>query len=292
MSRRTEIIQHEYHTGLPRLDIDQRVDLVFADPPYNIGVKYADDLCGDKLSDFAYWNTMTETMVQLRHASRDAATLWWVCPEAHGDKVGQLLTENFGPRLYRIVWHETFSQYNRFDLTQDYRFIFCHTKDEFCRSDQKRKRRNITKNLDAVRIPSARMLCNDRRQSGPKIPGRVWETQTELSDELTDQIELLIRGEVGPEVPGEVWKLRRLQGTATARVKWHPAQMPPEVLERIVKGWSNKDDVILDAFAGSASMGIVCQALDRRFIGVDKSRTYCQNMRKRLGIERKTGFVE
>lgn len=288
MSRRTEIIQHEYSSQLPNLKVHGRADLVFADPPYNIGVKYADDLCGDKLSEDAYWEFITSAVIQLSEASRKGATLWWVCPEIHADQIGRILTSTYGPRLYRIVWHETFSQYNRFDLTQDYRFIFCHTKHNL----NDKKKEGITKNLDDIRIPSERMILGDPRAKGPKIPGRVWETQKELSDELIDKIELLIRGEVGPEVPGQFWKLRRLQGTATARANWHPAQMPPEVMRRIVRGWSIKDDLILDGFAGSGGMGLVCQALDRRFIGVDKSRTYCQNMRKRLGIERKKGFVE
>ncbi len=286
--RRIEIIQHEYGTQSSDLKVYGRADLVFADPPYNIGVKYADDSTGDKLSEPNYWDFITSAVLQLCRASRNGATLWWVCPEEHAERIGRILTSAYGPRLYRIVWHETFSQYNRFNLTRDYRFIFCHTKHNL----NDKKKEGVTKNLDDIRIPSVRMLMGDPRAAGPKIPGRVWETEQELSEELIDKIELLIRGEVGPEVPGEVWKLRRLQGTATARVKWHPAQMPPEILKRIVRGWSNKGDVILDAFAGSASLGIVCQALDRRFIGVDKSRTYCQNMKKRLGIEPKVGFVE
>ena len=85
MKKRTQIIQHEYHTSLPNLDLDQRADLVFADPPYNIGIKYADDPSGDKLSNYAYWDTMTSAIIQLSLVSREGATLWWVCPEAHAD---------------------------------------------------------------------------------------------------------------------------------------------------------------------------------------------------------------
>ncbi len=246
-----EVIQNSYAIGGGELPIEsESVDLIFADPPYNIGVKYEDDPSKDSVDPLTYWETLGSTILQLQKCARKGATLWWVCPEAHGDAISPILEECFGPKLYRIIWHETFSQYNRYDLTQDYRFIFCHVK-----SDKTTDKR-ITKNLDGIRIPSARMAQGDRRAAGPKIPGRVWQ-------------------------------LRRLQGTSKARVKWHPAQMPPEVLQRIVKGWSSPSDLILDAFAGSGSLGIECLNLERNFIGVDQSQTYCDLMHTRLELEKR-----
>ena len=244
-----QVIQYDYQPSSVPPGLVEQADLIFSDPPYNIGVKYEDDETGDKLDWWEYCDWMTYAVQMLSNFSRPGATLWWVCPEEHADEIGQILTNHFGPRLYRIVWHETFSQYNRHDLTQDYRFIFCHYKDS-----ARCEPLHVTRNLDDIRVPSARMEAGDKRAAGPRIPGRVWQ-------------------------------LRRLQGTAKARVGWHPAQMPPEVLDRILRGWSNPGDLVLDAFAGSGSLGLKAQELGRQFVGIDKSPTYCTKMRERLGIE-------
>lgn len=251
------IIQFEYTDAYHHLPATQPMDLVFADPPYNQGVKYVGDRTKDKCTWPSYWNWTRNVLYKLRGVMRPGATLWWVCPEEHADTIGPLLTEIVGPRLYRIVWHETFSQYNRYDLTQDYRFIFCHTLPEDAQpgaslGNPQWSTTEITKNLDDIRIPSERMKMGDKRAAGPRIPGRMW-------------------------------KMRRLQGTAKARVDWHPAQMPPEILQRIIKGWTSPGDTVLDAFAGSGSMGVVCMEEGRDFVGIDQSEEYCKRMVERLG---------
>jgi site-specific DNA-methyltransferase (adenine-specific) len=54
----------------------------------------------------------------------------------------------------------------------------------------------------------------------------------------------------------------------------HPTQKPIELLRRIVLASTNKNDVILDPFCGSATTGIAALALGRRFIGIDQEKNY------------------
>ena len=86
-------------------------------------------------------------------------------------------------------------------------------------------------------------------------------------------------------VPGQVWDVRRLQGTSKDRVDWHPAQLPPELLARIVLGWSNHGDLVVDGFAGSGNMGAVCKAFGRQFALIEQSPLYCEKIRERLGLQ-------
>ena len=56
----------------------------------------------------------------------------------------------------------------------------------------------------------------------------------------------------------------------------HPSQKPEALLERIIKASTNEGDTVLDLFAGSFSLGIVCKRLNRKYIGIEKSNTYCK----------------
>lgn len=255
-----QLLEHSFqveHESIPGVR-DGSVTLAFADPPYNIGVKYADDPTGDwrSPSDYFQWcQTVIEVMAR---TLRVGGTMWWLCPEQHGDTIGPMLERVVGPRLYRIIWRESFAQYQQHSLTADYRFLFCHRKQAEGAKRPDDDLEHVTFNPDAIREPSVRQEMGDKR-ADPR--GRV---------------------------PGQVWDIRRLQGTAKDRVKWHPAQLPPELLNRIVLGWSNPGDLVLDAFGGSGTMGEACKAYDRRCILIDQSPTYLQKIRERLGLDQST----
>lgn len=220
----------------------KQAQLIFCDPPYNIGVNYADDETRDRLSLSSYKAFCRHTVSQLSACLTDNGTFWWMCPPQHGDFIGPLLTELIGPRVYQIVWRESFAQYQQRRLTQDYRFIFCHSRDP----------KRIVFNPDAIREQSVRQQMGDKR-ADPR--GRV---------------------------PGQVWDIRRLQGTAKDRVDWHPAQLAPELFRRLVLGFTNEDQLVIDGFAGSGTMGVVCREYKRRCVLIERSAQYIERMRERL----------
>jgi hypothetical protein len=239
------LVQHKYDSETKTLPgvKPASLKLIFVDPPYNIGVRYADDRTRDRLPLAQYVVWCTEVMQILSHYLAPGGTLWWLCPASHMDWVPKWLTLYVGPMLYRIVKQETFAQYQQTTLTEDFRMLFCVQKPGG----------DLTFNPDAIRIPSARQEIYGDKRADPR--GRV---------------------------PGQVWTIRRLQGTASERVDWHKAQLPPELLDRIVQGWSNEGDLCMDAFAGSGSMGLVCGRRKRPFIGVDGSPTYIGKMKERF----------
>lgn len=235
------LVEHEWGSGRTPPDVPLS-KLIFADPPYNFAVKYEDDPTADNVSPQEYGVWTAQSICELSRCLAPGGTLWWMVPECHADMVGPLLTSDVGPRVHRIIFEESFAQYQQRSLTQDYRMIFCHRKPGA----------TITFNADAIREESVRQQMGDTR-ADPR--GRV---------------------------PGQVWKMRRLQGTSKDRVDWHPAQLPPELLRRIVKGWSNPGDVVVDAFAGSGNMGVVCRQEHRVFIGVERSATYLEKIQNRI----------
>jgi DNA modification methylase len=222
--------------------LEHPADLIFADPPYNYGVRYADDPTRDALDQSEYFLWCNSVVFQLKNLLRPNGTLWWLCPAEYGQEMWTIMAQA-GLLLYGkpIIWYERFSQYQQKRLTSDYRLLFA-----LCWDD------SYCFNPNDIREKSVRQEMGDSR-ADPR--GRV---------------------------PGHVWTVRRLQGTATARVDWHPAQLAPEPLERIVKGWTRPGETVLDAFAGSGNMGQICRALGRNFIGVDRSATYCRAIEERL----------
>jgi DNA modification methylase len=62
----------------------------------------------------------------------------------------------------------------------------------------------------------------------------------------------------------------------------HPSQKPVEVIERLVSGMTNKGDILIDPFMGSGTTPLVARALDRKFIGIDNDKNYCDIAYKRI----------
>ena len=62
----------------------------------------------------------------------------------------------------------------------------------------------------------------------------------------------------------------------------HPAMFPKELVKRLLKLFSYKDDIVLDPFNGAGTTTRVAYELKRRFIGIDISSQYCETAKKRL----------
>jgi len=62
----------------------------------------------------------------------------------------------------------------------------------------------------------------------------------------------------------------------------HPTQKPEELIERLVKASSNQNDLVLDCFAGSGTTVVVCEKLNRRWIGIEIEKEYCEIAKQRV----------
>jgi DNA modification methylase len=62
----------------------------------------------------------------------------------------------------------------------------------------------------------------------------------------------------------------------------HPAMFPEELVKRCIKLFSYKNDLVLDPFNGAGTTTFVANLLERRYIGIDISETYCEIARERI----------
>lgn len=81
--------------------------------------------------------------------------------------------------------------------------------------------------------------------------------------------------------PRDWWILPILNQAAKERLDY-PTQKPEKLLERILKASSNKNDIILDAFAGSGTTLAVAEKLHRRWIGIDCGKLAIYTIQKRM----------
>ena len=62
----------------------------------------------------------------------------------------------------------------------------------------------------------------------------------------------------------------------------HPAQFPEDLIKRLMLGFTNADDIVLDPFMGSGTVAAVAVELKRKFIGFEIESTYCEIAKKRI----------
>ena len=87
-----------------------------------------------------------------------------------------------------------------------------------------------------------------------------------------------------PAVNGSKKALRSVWDINTEALREaHFAAFPTELVRRCVTAASSETDVVLDPFFGSGTVGVVCQSLRRRFIGMELNPEYVRIAERRLG---------
>ncbi|MHC4265298.1 MAG: DNA-methyltransferase [Planctomycetota bacterium] len=217
-------------------------DLVFADPPFNIGSKY--DKYYDKKKKINYIAWTREWMAICKNILKPNGSFYIAIGDNYAANI-KIVADEIGLHLRNwIIWHYTFGQQtkNKFARAHTHIFYFVNNPKHFIFNDY------------AVRIPSDRQLVYNDKRANPKgkMPDDVW---TEYS---------------------------RVCGTFKERTGWHPCQMPQDLLKRIITVSSNPGDTVLDPFCGSGTTAAACYQLNRNYVTIDTSRRYVENARKRL----------
>mgnify|MGYP000181933608 FL=1 len=79
-----------------------------------------------------------------------------------------------------------------------------------------------------------------------------------------------------------VWNIKAVDPKDTTERVGYPTQKPESLLERIIKGATNKGDIVLDCFAGSGTTAAVAEKLERRWISCDVGKLSIYTQQKRL----------
>jgi site-specific DNA-methyltransferase (adenine-specific) len=244
------------------------VDLVFADPPFNIGYEY--DVYDDRRAkaDFLAW--ADKWLAQVVRVLKPSGSFFLAIGDEYVAE-HKIRLDALGLTLRNwIVWHYTFGVNCTKKFNRSHAHILYYTKHP----------REFTFNAPEVRVPSARMTTYADRRANPvgKLPDDTWVLRPQETD-----------GHFQPDA--DTWYLPRVCGTFKERTG-HPCQMPEAVLERIVRVASNPGEVVLDPFAGSGTTLAVAKKLGRRWLGAELSEPYAAAVRARLdGIQAGEGVT-
>ena len=242
------IVEGECLTGMARLPAAS-VDLVFADPPYNLqlsgelhrpnnsrvdGVEEA----WDKFSDFADYDRFTcDWLKACRRLLKPTGSLWVIGTYHNIFRIGAKLQDLGFWILNDVVWRKT----NPMPNFRGRRFTNAHETLLWCAHDR-----------------DARYTFN-------------YEAMKALNEELQMRSDWLMPICTGPE------RLRGGDGK-----KAHPTQKPEALLHRVLLASTRPGDLVLDPFFGTGTTGAVAKRLGRRFIGIEREPAYAALARQRI----------
>ncbi|HWQ12440.1 MAG TPA: site-specific DNA-methyltransferase [Roseiflexaceae bacterium] len=248
----TMLLDHIYHgdcravlAGLP----ERSVDMIFADPPYNLQLQQelrrpnqtlvdAVDDAWDRFESFAAYDQFTrEWLAACRRVLKDTGTIWVIGAYHNIYRVGAIL-QDLG---YWFLNDIVFIKVNPMPQFRGVRFANAHETLLWCKKSREQKQ--YTFNYHALKE------MNDGKQM--------------RSD----------------------WQLPICTGAERLRVdgaKLHSTQKPEALLYRVILASTSPGDVVLDPFFGTGTTGAVAKKLGRRFVGIEREARYLEAARARI----------
>ena len=239
-----------------------QADLVFADPPFNIGYDY--DQHKDNMPPAEYMGWCRQWMLAAYSVLRPGGSFWLAIGDEYAAELKVRAQESGFTFRSWVIWHYTFGVARQSSFSRSHTHLLYFVKDGT-------PTRPITWNADAIRVPSARMTTygDPRQRPGGKVPDNTWILRpADVPDAFAPD--------------SDTWCVSRVAGTFSERCRWHPCQMPEQVLGRIIRACTNPGDIVLDPFAGSGAALAVAKKLDRQYVGIEISPDYCTGIKKRL----------
>jgi site-specific DNA-methyltransferase (adenine-specific) len=229
------------------------IDLVFADPPYNIRKAQWDTFSSQK--EYIDWSL--DWITQAHRLLKDNGSLY-VCGFSEILADIKWAASHMFTGCKWLVWYYR----NKANLSNDWG-----------RSHESilhfRKSREFTFNIDEVRVPynkhTLRYPQHPQAQSSQYGNGKsyVWSPNPKGAK------------------PKDVFEIPTISNNGWERYD-HPTQKPVELLKKVILASSNPDDTVLDPFGGSGTTYAVSEAFGRDWVGIELETEYCELIEHRL----------
>ncbi len=225
------------------------IDLIFADPPYNIGKDFNGRKDKWKSDDYLAWSYQ---WLDLCISKLKPNGSFYVMTSTQNMPYFDIYLRKQLTILSRIVWY-----YDSSGVQAKRYFGSRYEPILFCVKDKNNYTFNSEDILVEARTGAVRRLIDYRKPipalyNSKKVPGNVWE------------------------IPRVRYRMDEYEN--------HPTQKPTVLLERIIKASSNEGDIILDPFSGTFTTSWVAKKLKRRSIGIEIEEEYIKIGLRRLEI--------
>ncbi len=226
------------------------VDLVIADPPYNL-TKTFNSSTFSKLSNAEYEEYTKEWLSAVAPLLKPDGSIYVCCDWETSLIIGRVLGDYFKLRN-RITWQREKGRGAKANWKNSLEDIWFATKSD-----------NYTFNLDAVKI-RRKVIAPYRVDGKPKG----W-TETE-------------NGNYRDTCPSNFWDDITVPFWSMPENTAHPAQKPEKLIAKIILASSDKGDIVFDPFLGSGTTSVTAKKLCRHFIGIETDERYCIWAEQRL----------
>jgi adenine-specific DNA-methyltransferase len=218
----------------------ESVDLIFLDPPYNIGKRFStfyDKWESDE--EYAKWAyTWLDECIRILKPNGSL----YVMTSTQAMPYFDIYLRQRLIILSRIIWH-----YDSSGVQAKKYFGSMYEPLLYCVKDKN----NYTFNSEHIKI----------------------EAKTGAQRKLIDYRKAIPTPYNTEKVPGNAWYFPRVR-YRMEEYENHPSQKPESLLERIILASSNKGDIVLDPFAGTFTVGAVAKKLERSSISIESQEEY------------------
>ncbi len=232
---------------------DNTVDLIFIDPPYNIGKNF--NGYKDKWNNDQHYIKWCYKWLDLSIEKLKPNGSMYVMTSTQFMPYFDIFLRGKLSILSRIVWY-----YDSSGVQAKKYYGSLYEPILFCVKDKNQYTFNAKDILVSAKTGATRQLIDYR-----KTPPQVYNSK---------------------KVPGNVWEFPRVR-YRMEEYENHPTQKPVALLERIVKASSHKGELVLDLFSGTFTTSFVAKKLERRSLGIELQEDYVKIGLRRLSIQKK-----
>lgn len=242
---------------------DNSIDLIITDPPYNQGLNYG-SYSKDNIPWSEYYENSKKWLAECSRVLKNTGSLYLINYPEINARLLPFLEDSLELKFRRwITWHyPTNIGHSRRNFTRSQRSILFFTKTE-----------NYTFNRENI-------IQHYKNPTSNKIKKRLAQgSKGRTSYDLLRYMDLIemSKGMI------DVLDINLLKNVSKDRLnKKHPCQLPLSLLTTLVKVSSNKNDIVLDPFAGTFTLSAVAKELNRKSIGIDINPKYISLGLKRL----------
>jgi site-specific DNA-methyltransferase (adenine-specific) len=249
---RDKLFCQDVFNALPNLP-DNSIDLMFADPPYNL-TKSFNDRKFRKVSTDHYAEWLDSWLSRAVRLLKPTASVY-ICGDWRSSAAIQRVGEKYFISQNRITWEREKGRGAKSNWKNCSEDIWFFTVSE-----------NYYFNVDAVMLKRQVIAPYTNRNGEPKD----W-SETE-------------NGRFRVTHPSNLWTDLTVPYWSMPENTDHPTQKPEKLLAKIILASSRENDLVFDPFNGSGTTTVVAKKLGRHYLGVEIDENYCCLAQKRLEL--------